>query len=153
MWQNYYHFFFFFFGAAVLLLFLWLILLEWRLKKLFRGTKAKDLEEIIRLTAKEADRLDKESKKLEEKSKELEKKLAGSIQKVGIIRFNPFKDSGSNQSFSIALLDEKGNGIALSALYSREKTNVYAKPIKNYSSEYPLSDEEQEAIDQAKRAG
>jgi len=87
-------------------------------------------------------------------SKELENlKEEGkfSVQKVGIIRFNPFKDVGGNQSFSIALLDGNDDGLVLTSLYTKEGNRVYGKPIKAGLSEYLLSGEEKEAIEYAKR--
>ena len=69
-----------------------------------------------------------------------------SIQKVGVVRFNPFKETGGNQSFSIALLDSKDNGLVISSLFTRQGTRIYAKPVKNGKSTYQLSKEELEAI-------
>ena len=66
-----------------------------------------------------------------------------SIQKVGIIRYNAYKDTGSDLSFTLALLDENNNGVVLNGIYSREMSNIYAKPIENGKSTYTLSDEEQ----------
>ncbi len=86
-------------------------------------------------------------------SRELEKvkeKNAFSVQKIGIVRFNPFKESGGNQSFSIALLDDRNNGVTISSLYGRERNRVFAKPIKNSLSTYTLSEEEKRAIIKAK---
>ena len=78
------------------------------------------------------------------------KKMAEiSLQKVGVVRFNPFKDMGGDQSFSIALLDSGNNGLVVSSIYSRDGNRVYTKPIKNGDSEYQLSDEEKEAIKKA----
>jgi len=82
-------------------------------------------------------------------SKELEDLKKFSIQKVGIVRFNPFKEVGGNQSFSIALLDGNDNGIVITSLYTREGNRVYGKPIKRGQSEYLLSEEEKEAIAKA----
>ncbi len=73
-----------------------------------------------------------------------------SVQKIGIIRYNPFKETGGNQSFSIALLDGSDNGVVITSLYGREGNRVFAKPIKNGKSEYLLSEEEKKAIEQAK---
>jgi hypothetical protein len=72
------------------------------------------------------------------------------IQKVGMVRFNPFSGVGSDQSFSVALLDQKYDGIVITSLYSREGNRIYAKPVKSGNSEYLLSDEEKEAINRAK---
>lgn len=71
------------------------------------------------------------------------------IQKVGMIRFNAFPDTGSDQSFSVALLDADGNGLVLTSLYGRTETRTYAKPIQGGKSTYPLSDEELGALAQA----
>jgi hypothetical protein len=74
-----------------------------------------------------------------------------SVQKIGLIRFNPFKEVGSDQSFSVALLNGKDNGIVFTSLYNREGNRVYGKPIKNGKSSYTLSKEEQAAIEKAKK--
>ncbi|MBI1971560.1 MAG: DUF4446 family protein [Candidatus Wildermuthbacteria bacterium] len=71
------------------------------------------------------------------------------ITKVGIVRFNPFHETGSDQSFAIALLDEDRNGVVVTSHYLKEYNRVYAKPIEHGKSEYQLSEEEQEAIEQA----
>ena len=77
-------------------------------------------------------------------------KLKKSIRGLEIIRFNPFPDQGSNQSFAIGMLNEEGDGVVFSSLYSRERMSIFAKPIKNNKSEYELSTEEKEALEKAK---
>ena len=72
------------------------------------------------------------------------------IKHVGVVRFNPFADAGSNMSFVVALLDGDEHGIVISSLHSREGTRIYAKPIENSSSSYHLTSEEVEAINSAK---
>ena len=81
----------------------------------------------------------------------LKKENTFSVQKIGIVRFNPFKEVGSNQSFSIALLNGKDDGMVITSLYNREGNRVYGKPVKNGESSYSLSKEEQAAIDKAKK--
>ncbi len=83
----------------------------------------------------------------------LEKKIQSSVRKVGIIRFNPFKESGGDQSFSIALLDENDNGVVITSLYGRQDNKVFAKPVGNGKSKYLLSEEERRAIEEAKKEG
>ena len=68
------------------------------------------------------------------------------IQHVGVVRFNPFEDTGSDQSFCIALLDARRDGIVISSLHGRQSTRVFAKPITDGRSTHDLSDEEAEAI-------
>jgi hypothetical protein len=71
------------------------------------------------------------------------------IQRVSMVRYNAFPDTGSDQSFSVALLDANGNGLVLSSLYGRTETRTYAKPVQGGKSTYPLSDEEIAALTQA----
>lgn len=84
----------------------------------------------------------------------VEKRLRKSVQAVNTVRFNPFKGtgSGSNQSFSTAFLNEEKDGVVISSLYSREHISIYSKPIKGGSSEYEMSDEEKESLENAKNS-
>jgi len=82
----------------------------------------------------------------------LKKKHQFSIQKVGIIRFNPFSEVGGDQSFSLALLDGNDNGLVITSFYTREGNRVYGKPIKNGQSPYALSQEEIKAIETARKS-
>lgn len=86
---------------------------------------------------------------LSERLEDLRKESKFSVQKLGIVRFNPFSEVGGDQSFSIALLDGNDNGIVITSLYSREGNRVFAKPIKKGKSEYSLSEEETKAIQRA----
>ena len=69
-----------------------------------------------------------------------------SLQHIGLVRFNPFEDTGSDQSFAIALLDDRRDGIVISSLHGRANTRVFAKPVSNGGSSHNLSDEESQAI-------
>ncbi|HYM52949.1 MAG TPA: DUF4446 family protein [Candidatus Dormibacteraeota bacterium] len=69
-----------------------------------------------------------------------------SIQHIGLVRFNPFEDTGSDQSFAIALLDDRRDGIVLSSLHGRANTRLFAKPVAGGESTHTLSDEEAQAI-------
>ena len=71
------------------------------------------------------------------------------VQKIGIVRYSAFRDTGSDLSFALALLDEKNNGVVLNGIYSREMSNIYAKPVENGESTYTLSEEEKQAINKA----
>lgn len=72
------------------------------------------------------------------------------IQKVGIVRYKAFEDTGSDLSFSIAWLDAKDNGIIVSSLFGRDESRTYGKPIQEGKSSYLLTNEEQEALRIAK---
>ncbi|HUC87247.1 MAG TPA: DUF4446 family protein [Candidatus Saccharimonadales bacterium] len=76
---------------------------------------------------------------------------AGSLasQKISIVRFNPFGDTGGDQSFVLAVLDALDSGYVLTSIHGREGTRVYVKPIDEGKSKYPLSQEEKQALTQA----
>lgn len=133
--------------GCVILLAGWLAFIEMRLRKIFRGKKAGDLESVLKNLGEELKNLQISREKTDAYLKEAEKRLRKSLKQVGVIRFNPFGESaGGNQSFSIAFLDERGDGAVISTLYMRDNIKVYAKPVKDYKSEYTLTPEEEEAI-------
>ncbi len=76
----------------------------------------------------------------------LEERSRGSLQHIGMVRFNPFEDTGSDQSFAIALLDDRRDGMVLSSLHGRANTRLFAKPVENGESKHALSTEEEQAI-------
>ena len=108
-----------------------------------------NIQEIIENYMKKIDEVQKENNNLRNYCKQLDSTIATSIQKVGLVRYNAFKDTGSDLSFTLALLNEKNTGIVLNGIYSREMSNIYAKPITEGISTYTLSDEEKEAIKKA----
>lgn len=71
------------------------------------------------------------------------------LKKIGFLRYNPFSGVGSDQSFSLALLDEENSGVLITSLFSREGNRVYAKTVEKGNSSHPLSEEEQEALKKA----
>ncbi len=75
---------------------------------------------------------------------------ARSLQNVGIVRFNPYHDTGGDYSFALALLDGTGSGVLITGLYHRDRCRVYAKPVHGWRSPFDLMDEERQAIDQAR---
>ncbi|KKU15678.1 MAG: hypothetical protein UX24_C0032G0016 [Candidatus Giovannonibacteria bacterium GW2011_GWB1_45_9b] len=127
----------------------WIVYFELRLRRVFGGRKASDLEDIMKEIVKELEDVDNFRGEMEKYLESVERRLRRSAQHVGVVRFNPFHDAGGDQSFSIAIMDEKKNGIVLSSLYGRETSRLYAKPLENASSRYKLSKEEEQAIGEA----
>ena len=124
---------------------------EIRLRRLLRGKNASTLEDTMLELMKEIETLKTARRDIESYLKIAERRLRRAISGIGMIRFNPFKGtSGSNQSFAAAFLNEEGNGVVVSSLYSRDRVSVFAKPIKELSSEYELTEEEKEAIAKTK---
>ena len=116
------------------------------MKKLGNGrTIEEDLENYMY----RVEKVEKQNADIISFCKGLEEDVTTCIQKIGIVRYNAFKDTGSDLSFALAMLDEKNNGVVLNGIYSREMSNIYAKPVENGKSKYTISEEEQEAIDRA----
>jgi hypothetical protein len=135
--------------ADIVLIFLFLKTRK-KIKIFMKGAKVMDVEEVVTEQTKIIKEVKKDIKKLSDWNNELQKICDISITKVGVVRFNPFKDTGGDQSFAIALMDSNNNGLVISSLYSREGTRIYTKPIEaGKSINYNLSDEEQEAINKA----
>ncbi len=124
----------------------WMWNTEKRLKRFFVGKKAKDLEDTLISLTEEITKLKKRQDETETELKLVNNKLRKSIRGLETIRFNPFPDQGSNQSFAIGMLNEDGDGVVISSLYSRDRMSVFAKPIKDNKSTYELSEEEKEAL-------
>lgn len=83
-------------------------------------------------------------------ARQLERNAYNHVQHVGLVRFNPFHDTGGDQSFALALANASGNGVVLSSLHARDVTRVYAKPLVEWESHYTLTDEERAAIARAR---
>lgn len=117
----------------------------------FAGNDVKSIEDIIIGHTKSIKALDKDIQELYHISNQINMQAYKGLHKVAVIRYNPFKDVGGDQSFAIAMLNGKNNGLTISSLYTREGTRVYAKAITAGESEkYPLTDEEKQAIKLAK---
>tara|TARA_Y100001958_G_C20758502_1_gene239662 strand:+ start:38 stop:505 length:468 start_codon:yes stop_codon:yes gene_type:complete len=121
---------------------------ELRLRKLFRGKESQSLEDLIQTIHKDTEDLRTFQKESITGMKILNERLAKSIRGVGLIRFNPFKGKGygGDQSFASAFLNDDGDGIVLSSIYSRDRVSTYAKPVKHFESTYDLSSEEKQII-------
>ncbi len=111
--------------------------------------KKKEQPANLKEALKQFDNLKKDLEKLTQGLENLKKESKVHIQKVGIVRYNPFSNVGGDQSFSIALLDNNNNGIVITSLYAQDSNRVYAKSVKQGQSEHSLSDEEKKAIARA----
>lgn len=111
--------------------------------------KIKNFKDIFLAQKERNDQLEERVKEAFLKIKSLEKTCDVTIQKIGMVRFNPFNGVGGNQSFVVALLDGKDNGFLISSLFSEDGNRVYAKTIKQGKSDYALSKEEIDAIERA----
>lgn len=140
-------------------IFLWLIIgtiyfirMYRQYNMLSKGVTDKSLTEILNtvlVTQKASDRAIAEIRKTVTSLIQAQEK---DLQRVGVVRFNPFSDTGGNQSFTIALLDAADSGIVMTSLYARTGNRWYIKQVKNaVGIEVELSREEKAAIREAKR--
>jgi hypothetical protein len=140
-------------GLAVLGLAVWLAVLQRsasrvgsRLRRILSDNGTTGLDEILDGQAKRIEQLSGRVDAVNALERELEASTRLALQKIGVVRFNPFQDSGGDQSFAIALLDQGGTGVVLSSLHGRAETRIFAKQVTNGRSKHSLSDEEQQAI-------
>jgi hypothetical protein len=142
--------------AAVVLLGVWVAwlqrseaVLRRRLRRVLPEGESGGIDEVLDRQLKSVESLNERVDALNKLHHELEHLSQRTIQKVAVIRYNPFSDTGGDQSFAIALLDSLGNGVVVSSLHSRTDTRVFAKPVQSGRSKFQLSDEEQDAIRKA----
>jgi len=120
-----------------------------KINKLIGKGKIKEFKDILLLQKDKNKELEWEIDKAFSKIENLENVCERTVQKIGIVRFNPFNEMGGNQSFVIAMLDDRNNGFVISSLFVKEGNRVYAKTVKDGKSDYLLSNEEIEAISRA----
>lgn len=141
----------------LLIIFVWLggLTYYWyNLKKnylqLTQGNNKKTLDEVLQHLVQGEHQLKEDIAKVMALCAKIEKDERYHIQKIGLLRFNPFKDTGGDQSFILALVDAYNTGIIITALYSRNGTRWYTKKVvKGKSTEHELSDEEKKALSMA----
>jgi len=139
-------------GLAILVYCLYRIQkLKTRVDSLLGGSTPDGLEKNIKEQLKKIALLEKRSELLEEKTKLIDLELGLASQKIAIIRFNPFEDTGGDQSFALAALDRNNSGYVLTSIHGRGGTRVYIKPIDYGKSRYNLSSEEAQALKQASK--
>lgn len=124
----------------------WIIALERRIKRLTAGKQVASLEEIIGDLGEDVERIMLAWQKADERFTHIDERLKKQISHVKTVRFNPFADQGSNQSFATAIVNDHGDGVVISSLYARDKVSVYSKPVKSHQSEYDLTEEEIAAL-------
>ena len=115
-------------------------------RELVRGTDGSTLHDRLVGSAEQAVKASERMAQIEAMQALVEGRTQRSLQHIGLVRFNPFDDTGSDQSFAIALLEDARDGVVISSLHGRTNTRVFAKPVTNGGSGHNLSDEESQAI-------
>ncbi len=117
---------------------------------LTRGVTSKTMQEVLSMLLKKQETNAHDIKMLGVALNQLEADGKLHLQRIGIVRFNPFSDTGGSQSFTIAMLDGKDNGIIMTSLYARTGNRWYIKHIKaGICADVELSKEDQSAIKKA----
>ncbi len=127
--------------------------LDRRLRGLTRGTDGQSLEAILDAHLDKVYAVARDVDDLAARSAILEATQRRALQRIGLVRFNPFEDTGGNQSFALAVIDARGDGFVVSSLHARAGTRVYGKAVSGGRSESTLSAEEAEALRLALASG
>jgi hypothetical protein len=142
--------------AIIILLFIMVVVLfkavdrvETRYRKLMKGTSNNNLEAMLLEKLNSIENAKEISEKALKECERLEVKMKECIQKVAIMRYKAFENVGSDLSFSIAMLDDKNDGLILTGIYGRQESTTYAKPIDKGISRYDLSEEELYVLNEA----
>lgn len=122
--------------------------LKKRLSK-FMSREEIDLEELLVQYTKKLNTLLEHDQEVQASVEHMEKVVKQCIQKVGVVRYQAIQNMGGDLSYTVALMDEEDNGVVLNGIYGRDGCYTYAKPLQQGTSQYNLSEEEQQAIKQA----
>jgi len=138
--------------AVVVILIIWIVRLETKIKNIPSVKNNQNINNQIGMLQKNIEELGEFRNQVNSSLTSIANELKRTIKGIETIRFNPFKDDGvgGNQSFATAIVDDYGNGVVISSLYSRERVSVFAKPIVNWTCEYEMSEEEKTALQKEK---
>lgn len=140
-------------AGFIVILLGWIAYLHIKVRHLLLGSDAKSLEGSILHSQKELRDLREFEKECLAYFTNVEKRLNRSVQAVETVRFNPFRGTGDggNQSFSTAIVSERGDGVVVSSMYSRDRVSIFSKPLSKFQSQYDLTEEENQVIESAKK--
>ncbi len=143
--------------VAVAVLLIWNLAQAWRWGKFMRRWKqlmthseGGSLEHTLYETLRRVSLMEETLKAHGNHLEQLQSQTNQCLQRVGLVRYDAFPDMGGQQSFALAMLNEQGDGVVVSGIHSRQEMRVYAKPIQKRASTIGLSDEEQQALREAK---
>jgi hypothetical protein len=121
-------------------------------KKLTKGVEVSDLKKVLERILARGDENTKDIKGIVKRIEAIEENDKRHIQKVGLVRFNPFSEVGGDHSFSLAILDDRDSGVVITGLHTRDRTRIYMKDIRNGKSGFELSAEEKKAVANAQKS-
>lgn len=137
-------------ALVLIALVIWLVVrvnrVEKRYTALLQGTDGGTLQTVLESHVSEVRLALAQVQALAQRTDQVAEAACSHVQHVGLVRYNPFRETGGDQSYALVLADGHGNGAVLTSLHMRDVTRVYAKPLENWTSAYPLTDEEQRAL-------
>lgn len=143
----------------LLVLGVWLLTLSFFLyrfitffNKLTKGVEVTDLKKVLEKILVKGEANTNEIGILGKRVNLIEEDGKYHVQKIGLVRFNPFKELGGDHSFSMAILDSHDSGIVITSLHTRDRTRVYMKDVKKGKSGFELSSEEKKALVNAQKS-
>lgn len=141
--------------AISLVALIFAIAMHVRVSRIFRSANSTDIEKLLKLHSKTLEDFVRFQAESNIYMKSLDERIKKKMMSAKTLRFNPFQREGlgSNQSFSSVFADEEGDGVVITSMHTRERTNVFAKPLKNWQSEYELTEEEKKSINNSKLNG
>ncbi|MEX0877367.1 MAG: DUF4446 family protein [Candidatus Spechtbacterales bacterium] len=122
-----------------------------KIDKALGGAKSKSIMKMLAHAMERYEVVEKDFKRIFEEDAKNKDLMRSMVQKVGVVRFNPFADMGGEQSFCIALMDGEDDGVLLTYLHSKDGGKSYIKKMKKGESEYALSEEEKKALKEANK--
>jgi hypothetical protein len=149
--QNLGYIIFLIFGIWLLIISIFLFRIVALFNKLTKGVEVTDLKKVLEKVLAEGEITSKKIDEIVKRIDYLEEDGKLHVQKVGLVRFNPFKELGGDHSFSLAILDAQDSGIVITSLHTRDRTRVYMKDIMKGKSDTELSVEEKKALSNAQK--
>lgn len=137
--------------SALVVLFGYTLFLHYKILRFTKGESGASLEEVIRKCVDGIAKIEERNEFISRYALTLDERLSHALRNAQISRYKAFESNGSNQSFSIALLNERGNGVIISSLHAHDRINTFAKPIHEYRSTYELTEEETEVLKSARK--
>ncbi len=139
-------------GIAVVILLIYVVHLHTKINRFTRGETGASLESLIQKCVDSVSEIEKRNELISKHALHLDNRVSQALRNAQTIRYKAFEAGGSNQSFSIALLNEIGDGVIITSLHARDRISTFAKPVEKYLSSYDLTEEEQLVIEESKKA-
>lgn len=118
-------------------------------RAMMHGSQADDLEGMLVGHIREVEAVAATNARILEENELIRQFIRKSLVRVASVRFRAFEDMGGDLSYAVAMLDANNDGVIFSSIFARADSRSYIKPIKNGSSEYPLTDEEKSVLREA----